>query len=341
MKRVFEKFYTRPMSLLVIDYWHKGEFFGIKKLTDGRMHFNPLFIYKKGKGAEIYYDINNADTDDEPMVLYFVKRVAKFKSLAKKYILECEELVRMAKMKDRNNFIKLSALIDSVWPKLALMVVIGRLYNKNSDSKIFALAYKLRKKTDRVLYLADEALIDQAKELKPRYADYINFLTSDEVISRKNIDRKELQKRTKQFIYFEGKVHTGTTIKEFEKKNNIKIISSRKLNKINSATLIEGQVAMTGFTTGRVKIIFDVNQLGKVKKGDILVTPMTIPNFISAMHRAAAFITDEGGITCHAAIIARELKKPCIIGTKIATRVLRDGDLVEVDANNGIVKLVG
>jgi pyruvate,water dikinase len=58
------------------------------------------------------------------------------------------------------------------------------------------------------------------------------------------------------------------------------------------------------------------------------------------MQKAAAFVTDEGGLTCHAAIVAREMKKPCIIGTKIATKVLKDGDMVEVDANKGIVKIL-
>ena len=76
----------------------------------------------------------------------------------------------------------------------------------------------------------------------------------------------------------------------------------------------------------------------KLKDGDVLVTNMTTPNYLVAMKKAVAFITDEGGITCHAAIIAREMKKPCIIGTKNATKVLKDGDLVEVDANKGIVR---
>lgn len=67
---------------------------------------------------------------------------------------------------------------------------------------------------------------------------------------------------------------------------------------------------------------------------------MTTPNMISAMKCAAAFITDEGGITCHAAIISRELKKPCIIGTKIATKILKDGDIVEIDADNGVIKVL-
>ena len=67
---------------------------------------------------------------------------------------------------------------------------------------------------------------------------------------------------------------------------------------------------------------------------------MTMPRYLPAMVRAAAFVTDEGGITCHAAIIAREMRKPCIIGTKIATQVLKDGDMVEVDADNGVVRKI-
>ncbi|MEK7083758.1 MAG: PEP-utilizing enzyme, partial [Patescibacteria group bacterium] len=78
----------------------------------------------------------------------------------------------------------------------------------------------------------------------------------------------------------------------------------------------------------------------EVQQGDILVTSMTTPDFLPAMERAAAFVTDEGGITCHAAIIAREMKKPCIIGTKTATKQLKNGDMIEVDAIQGIVKKI-
>ncbi len=103
---------------------------------------------------------------------------------------------------------------------------------------------------------------------------------------------------------------------------------------------VKGQVAQKGVVTGVVKIIQSVSELGKVKPGDVLVTPMTFPSYISAMAIACAFVTDEGGITCHAAIVAREMRKPCVIGTKQATRTFKDGDLVEVDADKGIVKLV-
>lgn len=103
---------------------------------------------------------------------------------------------------------------------------------------------------------------------------------------------------------------------------------------------IKGQIASVGKVKGKVKIIHRINEISKIKKGDILVASMTRPEFISAMEKAAAIITDEGGVTSHAAIISRELEIPCIIGTKIATKVLKDGDVVEVDANSGIVRVL-
>ena len=111
-------------------------------------------------------------------------------------------------------------------------------------------------------------------------------------------------------------------------------------NTLDDGTPIRWVTAYRGKIQWKVKIVTHTSQLDKVNVGDILVTQMTFPSFISAMHRASAFVTDEGGITCHAAIIARELKKPCIIGTKNATKILKDGDLVEVDAENGVVKIL-
>lgn len=103
---------------------------------------------------------------------------------------------------------------------------------------------------------------------------------------------------------------------------------------------IKGVSASKGLTRGRVKIITTPQDFKKFNKGDILVAPMTTPDYIILMRKASAFITDEGGVSCHAAIVAREMKRPCIIGTKIATRVLKDGQMVEVDADNGIVKIL-
>lgn len=103
---------------------------------------------------------------------------------------------------------------------------------------------------------------------------------------------------------------------------------------------VRGKTAHPGFARGPVRIVWKVEDAGRVQEGDILVAPMTDPRCLPAIRKAAAIVTDEGGITCHAAIVARELGKPCVIGTKIATRTFKDGDVVEVDAVNGIVRRV-
>ena len=77
-----------------------------------------------------------------------------------------------------------------------------------------------------------------------------------------------------------------------------------------------------------------------MQQGDIIVPSMTRPEFVPAMKKAAGIITDEGGITSHAAIVSRELGIPCIIGTKIATKVLKDGDLVELKGTHGLIVVI-
>jgi len=103
---------------------------------------------------------------------------------------------------------------------------------------------------------------------------------------------------------------------------------------------ISGQVASPGLARGTVKIIFGISDLGKVEHRDILVANATNPDYLPAMYKASAFVTDHGGITSHAAIVAREMHKPCIIGTRLATKTLKDGDTVEVDAQHGIVRVL-
>ncbi len=103
---------------------------------------------------------------------------------------------------------------------------------------------------------------------------------------------------------------------------------------------IKGVAASKGRVRGRVRILTDARQGEFFRHGEILATAMTSPDYMLAVRRAAAIITDEGGITCHAAIISRELGIPCVIATKVATQVLRDGDLVEVNADKGIVKIL-
>jgi phosphoenolpyruvate synthase/pyruvate phosphate dikinase len=103
---------------------------------------------------------------------------------------------------------------------------------------------------------------------------------------------------------------------------------------------IKGIVAYSGHVVGRVQLVLNGREINNFKSGRILVALMTSPDYVIAMKKAKAIITDDGGLTCHAAIVARELKTPCIVGTRNATKRLKNGDLVEVDANKGIVRII-
>ncbi len=101
--------------------------------------------------------------------------------------------------------------------------------------------------------------------------------------------------------------------------------------------LVQGQGASPGIASGNVKIVHGLEDLGKVLKGDVLVTRMTSPDYVPVMQRAAAIVTNDGGSTCHAAIVSREMEIPCIVGTEKATFILKENDLVTVDAYSGKV----
>jgi len=102
-------------------------------------------------------------------------------------------------------------------------------------------------------------------------------------------------------------------------------------------SLLSGLGASPGIAVGKVAIVHDMEELEKCGVGDILVTQMTTPDMVPAMKRAAAIVTDEGGMTCHAAIVSRELGVPAVVGTKQATKLLKDGMLITVDGEKGSV----
>ena len=109
--------------------------------------------------------------------------------------------------------------------------------------------------------------------------------------------------------------------------------------KVTQVPILSGSAASPGIGTGYVKVLKSAKEIGKVEKGDVLVAPMTSPDFVPAMKRAQAIVTDAGGATSHAAIVSRELGIPCVVGTKEATLILKDGMVVTVDGQKGQVFL--
>ncbi|MEK7565710.1 MAG: phosphoenolpyruvate synthase, partial [Patescibacteria group bacterium] len=133
-------------------------------------------------------------------------------------------------------------------------------------------------------------------------------------------------------------------------KNEIYIVQTRPITTLNSTSvtlepvkielkkmpvILEGSPASPGIKSGPVKILKSAKEIGKIMVGDVLVAPQTNPDFVPAMKKAVAIVTDHGGRTSHAAIVSRELGIPAVVGTENATKKLKNGQVVTVDGSTG------
>lgn len=125
-----------------------------------------------------------------------------------------------------------------------------------------------------------------------------------------------------------------------EEPRDIELLKKSMLPAVSTTEEIRGQIGNKGIYRGPVRIVMNAQDFHKMQPGEVLVSTMTTPDFVILMQKAGAIVTDIGGMLCHAAIVSREINKPCIIGTKNATKILKDGDMVEVDAEKGIVRKI-
>jgi len=161
-----------------------------------------------------------------------------------------------------------------------------------------------------------------------------------EVLLKRKINKKEIKARMRYSVTIQTyknhqskyRVLTG----EKARKKEEELFGFKKKKRIDD---FQGVCASLGVVIGQVKKLIYVSDIKKVRKGDIVVASMTTPEFVPALKKAGGIVTDEGGVTCHAAIISRELGIPCVVGTKIATKVLKDKDLIEIRAHHGVVKI--
>ena len=153
-----------------------------------------------------------------------------------------------------------------------------------------------------------------------------------------------LENRKKGFamIWLNGNVQTVFGNESIKLQNEIAKIykNSNEEEKNLKRKVISGSIANGGKVRGIAKVLTTYHDIYKVEKGDIIVATMTTPDYVSAMEKAAGFITDEGGITCHAAILSREFNVPCIVGTVNGTKEIEDGQMIELDAYTGKVYIV-
>ena len=214
--------------------------------------------------------------------------------------------------------------------------ILGQEWSHMIDVLQFVVFYRTQRAD--ILHLSTFLHIPNLKKIARSYDlsyDEIVFCTINEVLNDEIPDLMEIMKRKEKHAFI-------------NENGNVRIVSGNEVDELvnyfkvelDNLSELKGRVAFKGNVKGIAKVIFETKDYPSFDKDEILVTSMTTPDMVPLMRKAKAIVTDEGGITSHAAIISRELKKPCIIGTKFATQVFKTGDMLEVDTKEGIVKII-
>ncbi len=238
-------------------------------------------------------------------------------------------------------------IIESVWG-LGEMIVQG---------SVVPDTYVVQKETFSIL---SKIISDQKVMLSRKGEKTFENAVPKNLIDKQKIGDKEIIKLAKmsdalqkhyyfpqdsEWAYEKGKLfivqtRPVTTIEGVDKKSTLHSTEIKDENMLETP-ILSGASASPGIGTGYTKILKSPKEISKVKTGDVLVAKMTSPDYVPAMKKAVAIVTDEGGLTSHAAIVSRELGIPCVVGTKTATKTLKDNQIVTVDGGKGLILLGG
>lgn len=312
----------------------------------GRHFENNLIIFEKGLSSNYLIQ-----TELKEFCTFLAQLVKKDSGVPKKWadqvIRKTDEILPlMAKLEkkkrlSKDDYIYLESVrIALTPPNFAIKKVIDFLPHDLVTKYLDTFSH-VRVYTEPVYNETDRILKKIMRELLPKTISdqELLVLTKEEfteyLISKKLPKSESLQTRYSGYALLYNTTGQARTIegKDFAELMKI-MVGKLAVQEINGMSAYKGKIV------GRVRIVFDPSNVNEFKKGDILVAGMTRPEYLFLMEKSGAFITDAGGLLSHAAIVAREMKKPCIVGTNVATKVLKDGDMVEVDADKGVVKII-
>jgi len=315
---------TNPIteSFVALEYKDRLKILQVMKKNpkDKRL---PALLQKHSK--KWFWVENNYAVQRELSPSYFAEKIKHELHLGLDPVLELkkiEERISQTK-KEKKNLIKELKLSKEIQNLVRISEVFTYMQDERKKYVLISNHYQRR--------FCEE--IGKRVGLSWDEMAYTIYPELEQILLQKKFDRVILASRKQQCVC----IHTE---KDYEIINGplVEQLHKKIFCLKETEQEIKGMCASQGKAQGVVKIIQKVHDLVNVYQGDVLVTSMTRPEMVVAMEKAAAIITDEGGITSHAAIVSRELGVPCIIGTKNATALLKNGDLVEVDATKGIVR---
>lgn len=326
---------------------------GYKK--DIGWHYNPgVSIFKKGI-AHIYRSNEGTSLNAQAFLRikdkeeFFERIIKEIKPVRKKTL----ENIKVCENRLKNNKLEYKELLDifnllfstfkAFWN--FQFFPMGLEFSLNSVGKQdVVLKYKkymvdIREQSQYITIkledLIDIVLKGIAKSKNLSY-ELIKYTTPREIIN--NDLNKTILNQRKEISVQMVKDNKYLVFQDKEAKEVDSLIIS--LEEKVSSKEVKGSPAYKGKVKGIARVILYRKDLDKIKEGEILVTPMTEAFYTPYLKKVKGIVTNEGGITCHAAIISREMKIPCIIGTRNATKILKTGDRVELDAKKGIVKII-
>ncbi|MBS3116522.1 hypothetical protein J4421_02900 [Candidatus Woesearchaeota archaeon] len=310
-------YYTGRMSIW---YRYKLDQEELKKYMIHKKVDDPIFQHKKHN--EYKKNVNYFRS-------LFQKDISKIKE-AKVHLQNLKETFRKLYL-----FYPLPIFLAGPWREEFI-----RIHGKSGETVIERLN-DIRSHSEGVLKENDNFM---RKWLGPKLQEhgipreYLKLLSVEEIDNLVNSDKvpakSKLDERAKGYFYLSGKIHPIISLEKFLKEHDLLLDEEN-----NNSDLLKGTVAYAnGVVQGKVKMILNSEEIHNFQPGEIFVTTMTAPDYLPIISKAKALITDDGGLTSHAAIIARELRLPTITGTRFATKILNDGDLIEVDTIKGMVR---
>ncbi len=229
-------------------------------------------------------------------------------------------------------------------PKLDMVITLHNKFDHKLDSRTLKLVKILR-----ILTVWREERKVQLQKINLGYLSVVNNASKELKIPKQILawtEHSELPKLFGKIAKIKKRIEYNVVTCVGKGNNGIRVFCDDEAKKViqefrasdAAVTSVRGTVASRGVARGNVSLVLTGRDFKKFVPGSILVTTMTRPEFVPLMKKASGVITDEGGLTCHAAIVSRELKIPCVVGTGNATLLLQNGDLVQVDASKGIVE---
>ena len=334
---MYKKEFTRDFSIIMEEAWHYSILFGIKQLLGLKYAGkSPLVFYYADSTIEVW--------SDQVAIGRYLKRLDEFSrsnpEIINRVLATYKKKLKVIELfigqKNKPNQERLSEFISLLFGIIPYFTISYYIADKSlALPKTRKMADKIRM-GDSFYDDADDYIRQSLRRIYPDLIGLETAILKDEILNPPS--RKELRRRQKGFVLLPGENIFAGSLNDFSRNYQDYSFDFIKYDLRNK--IIKGVVAFPGNIRGKVMVIKNKSEIRLFKRDHILVSPMTTPDYLTAMKKAKAFITDEGGMLCHAAIISRELGKPCVTGTKIATKILKDGDLVEVDADKGIVKLI-